>query len=159
MSLQTLPKLILILMLLFGQIFTPAMAKQWMDVSVLSSDEAAVVHQDQRDQHSQLTLHPNHAHNTHHTHHTHHAQHPNHSAHNTETAPMSCHEPGITTSSVSDCCGDNCHCPSHSCGSGELNRFAVYCVAVSPSWAFGFDGVAPLQRYLPPLFKPPIKTA
>ena len=140
MSLQTLPKLILILMLLFGQIFTPAMAKQWMDVSVLSSDEAAVVQQDQRDQHSQLTLHPNHAHNT-------------------ETAPMSCHEPGITTSSVSDCCGDNCHCPSHSCGSGELNRFAVYCVAVSPSWAFGFDGVAPLQRYLPPLFKPPIKTA
>ena len=153
MPIHTLPKVILILMLLFGQIFTPAMAKQWMDVPVLSSDEAATIQQDQRDQHSQHTLH------AHHRDHTHHAHHPNYSAHNTETATMSCHEPGIKASSVSDCCGDNCHCPSHSCGSGELNRFTVYCVAASPSWAFGFDGVAPLQRYLPPLFKPPIKTA
>jgi|GEM_PF-3646236 len=61
-----------------------------------------------------------------------------------------------STAINSDCCGDECQCPMGSCSSSGLNVIHYTHLSVEPNAVITFEHFSPLQRYLPPLLKPPI---
>jgi len=62
-----------------------------------------------------------------------------------------------TSNAISnDCCGDECQCPMGSCSSSGLNVIHYTHLSVEPNAVITFEHFSPLQRYLPPLLKPPI---